>query len=236
MKILVTCAVRSEIGAGLGAPDFSENVFIVRTGIGMRRPQDELRAALAGPIDICIASGLAGSLKAQFRIGSIVVARGIKSDSRETIVPCDGSLIEAAVRCGATPVDFFYTSTGIANSDAERSQLAGGAAAVDTESFHILTEARRSAVPAVAIRAISDTPQRKLPIDFNRTVTSCGEVAWPRMIGELIKNPVRIPAFVRFGLDTSAAIRNLTTFLDRYVKFLMTNKSSFPIAAEQTSR
>jgi hypothetical protein len=236
MKILVTCAVQSEIGAGLGAPDFSGDIFIVRTGIGMRRPQDELKKALAGPTDICISSGLAGSLREQYPIGSIVVARGIKSDSKETIVSCDGTLVDAAVRCGATLVDFFFTSTGIANSEAERSHLVRSAEAIDMESFHILTEAQRSAVPAVAIRAISDTPERKLPIDFSRTVTSCGDVAWPRMIGELIKNPLKIPAFVRFGLDTSAAIRNLTTFLDRYVKFLMMNYASVRIAAEQMSR
>ena len=236
MKILVTCAVHSEIGAGLGAPDFSSDISIVRTGIGMRRPQDELRKALAEPVDICISSGLAGSLREQYPIGSIVVARGIKSDREETIVHCDRCLVDAAVGCGAKLVDFFFTSTGIANSEAERSHLAGSAEAVDMESFHILTEAQRSAVPAVAIRAISDTPERKLPIDFSRTVTSCGDVAWPRMIGELIKNPVRIPAFVRFGLDTSAAIRNLTKFLDRYVKFLMMNKASVRIPAEQMSR
>src|SRR5215471_10315816 len=98
MKILVTCAVQSEIGAGLGSPDFSSDIFIVRTGIGMRRPQDELRKALAGAVDICISSGLAGSLREQYPIGSIVVARSIKSDSRETIIPCDGGLIDAAVR------------------------------------------------------------------------------------------------------------------------------------------
>src|SRR5262249_55207587 len=120
MKILVTCAVESEIGAGLGAPDFAGDIFIVRTGIGMRRAQDELRKALTRPVDICISSGLAGSLREQYPIGSIVVARAIKSESKKTIVPCDGTLIEAAVRCGATPVDFFFTSGGIANSEAER--------------------------------------------------------------------------------------------------------------------
>jgi hypothetical protein len=187
-------------------------------------------------MDICISSGLAGSLRQQYPIGSIVVARCIKSDNQETIVPCDGILVDAAVRCGATLVDFFFTSTGIANSEAERSHLAASADAVDMESFHILSEAQRSAVPAVAIRAISDTPERRLPIDFSRTVTSRGDVRWQRMIGELIKNPAKIPAFVRFGLDTSAAIHNLTTFLDRYVKFLMMNNATARIGAEQMSR
>src|SRR5262249_10112120 len=110
MRILVTCAVQSEIGAWSGPQDFRDDVMIVRTGIGMRRPQDELMKTLAGPVDVCISSGLAGSLKEQHAVGSIVVARGIKSEGQKTIVPCDGGLVDAAVRCGAKPVDFLFTS------------------------------------------------------------------------------------------------------------------------------
>jgi hypothetical protein len=104
------------------------------------------------------------------------------------------------------------------------------------ESFHILTEARRAGVPAVAIRAISDSPQRRLPIDFSRTLTSQGEIAWPQVLRQLIKTPTRFPDFVRFGIDSSTAIRNLTAFLDRYVRFLMLNETSLRSAAEQLSR
>jgi hypothetical protein len=202
----------------------------------MRRPQNELRQALADRVDVCIASGLAGSLRHQYPVGSVVVARGIKSEGNNTIVSCDGGLIDAAVRCGALPIDFFYTSSGMANSDAERAKLAGLAGAVDMESFHILSEARRAGVPAVAVRAISDSPDRKLPIDFARTLTGSGQVAWPRMIAELIRHPGRVPAFVRFGIDSSAAIRNLTRFLDRYVSFLRTNETGFRTPTEHISR
>jgi len=236
MRILVTFAVQSEMGDWQGPRRFVNDIRFVRTGIGMRRSQDELRQALAGPVDLCIASGLAGSLTDQYPVGTVVVARGIKSEGSKTIVSCDGGLVDAAVRCGAQPVDFFYTSPGIANSDAERVRLAGIADAVDMESFHILSEAQRARVPAVAIRAISDSPGKKLPFDFTRMVTSNGQVAWPQMIAELVKHPGRIPAFVRFSIDSLAAIRNLTTFLDRYVKFLMMNYASVRIAAEQMSR
>lgn len=236
MKILVTFAVQSEMGNWQGPRRFVNDIRFIRTGIGMRRPQDELQQALAGPVDLCIASGLAGGLTYRYPVGSVVVARGIKSEGNKTIVSCDGGLIDAAVRCGAQPVDFFYTSPGIANSGADRAGLAGIADAVDMESFHVLSEAQRAGVPAVAVRAISDTPDRKLPIDFTRMVTLSGQVAWPQMLAELIKHPGRLPAFVRFGIDSSAAIRNLTTFLDRYVSFLGTNESSFRTSAEHLSR
>jgi hypothetical protein len=236
MKILVTFAVRSETGNWQGPSKYVDDIRIIRTGIGMRRPEDELRQALAGSVDLCIASGLAGSLTDQYPVGSVVVARGIKSEGSKTIVSCDGGLVDAAVRCGAQPVDFFYTSSGIANSVVERACLAGTADAVDMESFHVLSEAQRAEVPAVAIRAISDCPSRKLPFDFTRMVTCNGQVAWQQMITELVKHPGRFPAFVRFSIDSLAAIRNLTTFLDRYVSFLGTNETSFRTPAEHISR
>jgi hypothetical protein len=114
--------------------------------------------------------------------------------------------------------------------------LAGIADAIDMESFHVLSEARRAGVPAVAVRAISDSPQRRLPIDFTRLVTPEGQVAWPRMIAEMLKHPGRLPAFVRFSIDSLTAIRNLSTFLDRYVSFLGTNETSFKTSAEHISR
>jgi len=219
-----------------GPAEFPKEIRVVRTGIGMRRPQHELRKVLAEGVNVCVASGLAGSLKKEYPVGSIVVARAIKSAGKTTMIPCDLGLIDAAVRCGAKPVDFFYTSSGIANSDAERAELARAADVVDMESFNVLTEARGSGVAAVAIRAISDSIDRKLPIDFSEAMTSDGDVALMKVMGNLVRHPDRIPSFVRFGLDSSAAIRNLTKFLDRYVRFLMTNESSYRIAAEPISR
>lgn len=236
MRVVVTFAVRSEMGKWRPTPRYRENIRIVRTGIGMRGPQDELKQALSGPVDFCIASGLAGSLKRQYPVGSVLVARGIKSEGNKTIVPCDGGLVDAAVRNGARAVDFFHTSPAIANSEGARAELARAADAVDMESFHVLSAARRAGVPAVAVRVISDSPDRKLPLDFSRTVTGDGQISWARMIGQMIKHPGRLPAFVTFGIDSSAAIRNLSTFLDRYVNFLMTTEISLPAPAEHISR
>jgi Phosphorylase superfamily len=236
MKILVTFAVDSEMGTWRQSSRIARDIRFVRTGIGMRRPQNDLREAFAGSIDICIASGLAGSLKEEHTVGSVIVARGIKAEGKKTVIPCDGGLIDAAVRCGAKPVDFFYTSSTIANSNGDRERLGRVADAVDMESFHVLDEARGSGVPAIAIRAISDSPDQTLPIDFSRTVTPQGDIARTMMIRELILHPSRLPAFVRFGIGSSAAIRNLTDFLDRYVRLLSVNGIGSHVAAEQISR
>lgn len=232
MNILVTFAIRSEIGVWPKSSETGRHVRLIMTGMGMRKPQDELRQALAKS-DFCIASGLAGSLNQRHKVGSILVARGIRAAGKTTIVTADGGLVDAAVRCGATPVDFAYTSDRIANSASERAELAKIAEAVDMESFHVLTEARQAGVPAVAIRAISDSPDRRLPVDFGRLINDHGDMAWTRLIGELMRHPLRVGDFVKFGIDSSAAIHNLTSFLDRYVRFLAVNEDSFHTPAEQ---
>jgi nucleoside phosphorylase len=232
MNILVTFAIRSEIGVWPKSSETARHVRLVMTGMGMRKPQDELRQALANS-DFCIASGLAGGLKTRHQVGSILVARGVRAAGKPTIVTADGGLVDAAVRCSAAPVDFFCTSDGIANSVNERTELAKAADAVDMESFHVLTEARRAGVPAVAIRAISDSPDRRLPVEFGTLIDERGDMAWARLIGGLIRHPLRVGGFVKFGVDTSAAIRNLTSFLDRYVKYLVVKENSLHTPAEQ---
>jgi hypothetical protein len=236
MRILVTFAVRSEMRDWRGPSELHENIRVVMTGIGMRRSLEELREALASRVDVCIASGVAGSVKTEHSLGTVIVARGVRGGTGQTIIPGDGGFIDAAVRCGAKPVDFFHTASGIANSEAERAQIAKAADAVDMESLHVLTEAQHAGVPAVAIRTISDSPEHRLPMDFSQAVTNRGELAWTRIVAELLKHPVRLPDFVRFGLNSSAAIRNLAVFLDRYVKFLMSNESSYRVAAEPILR
>jgi purine-nucleoside phosphorylase len=232
MRILVTFAVRSEMRDWRGPSGWHENIRVVMTGIGMRRSLDELREALTSGVDLCIASGMAGSVKTEHSLGTVTVARGVRAGSGKTVIPGDGGLIDAAVRCGAKPVDFFYTASGIANSEAERAQIAKAADVVDMESFHVLTEAQHAGVPAVAIRTISDSPEHGLPMDFSQAVTNRGELAWTRIVAELLKHPLRLPDLVKFGRYSSTAIRNLTAFLDRYVQFLMSNESSYRIAVE----
>src|SRR5262245_12362519 len=223
MNIVITFAVRSECRAWR-RDAHAGNVYLVTTGIGMRGSRQQLRELLAMPADFCIASGFAGGLSKQQTPGSIVVARGVKTEPTNTILTSDGRLVDAAVRCGANPVSFFFTSNTVVNSPIDRSRLSSAADVLDMESFHVLAEARQAGVPAVAIRAISDGPDDPLPLDFNAAVNDCGELRWLTLIAQLLKHPARLADFARFGLASSRAARHLARFLDEYVKFLATHE------------
>ena len=93
------------------------------------------------------------------------------------------------------------------------------------ESYHVLAEARRAGIPAVAVRAISDSPDEPLPIDFDRVVDGRGEVRWLDLLAQLANQPGQLAKFTRFGIHSLGAARNLARFLNRYVKFLATNES-----------
>jgi adenosylhomocysteine nucleosidase len=240
MKIVVTFAVRAEF-ANWRRSGFSQiekakpqvfrmktaeaEVYALLTGIGMVSSRDELREMLGIPADFCIASGFAGGLRRQYKPGSIVVARTVNEETNRTILASDGPLVAAAVRCGADPVNLFFTSKTIVNATAERLKLAKIADAVDMESYHVLAEARRAGIPAVAVRAISDSPDEPLPIDFDRVVDGRGEVRWLDLLAQVANQPGQLAKFTRFGIHSLGAARNLARFLNRYVKFLATNES-----------
>jgi nucleoside phosphorylase len=240
MKIVVTFAVRAEF-ANWRRSGFSQiekakpqvfrmktaeaEVYALLTGVGMVSSRDELLETLKIRADFCIASGFAGGLKRQYKPGSIVVARTVHTDTNQTILASDGALVAAAVRCGADPVNLFFTSKTIVNATAERLRLAKIADAVDMESYHVLAEARRAGIPAVAVRAISDSPDEPLPIDFDRVLDGRGEVRWLDLLAQLANQPGQLAKFTRFGIHSLGAARNLARFLNRYVKFLATNES-----------
>jgi len=92
------------------------------------------------------------------------------------------------------------------------------------ESFPILAEAHRAGVPVVAIKAISDSAERALPMDFNRFVSEQGELAWLPMLAAVAAQPLRLADFVRFGIKSFYTAHTMTRFLDRYVKSLTSTK------------
>src|SRR6185369_5974088 len=126
-------------------------VYAVVTGIGMRNIRDQFEALLKTSADICIASGLAGGLRKEYRAGAVLIARTVmRSDSHK--VTSSEQLVEIGVRCGATPVRTFQSRDAVVTSAVEKQLLSAAADAVDVESFDVLHEAQRCGLPAVAIR------------------------------------------------------------------------------------
>ena len=209
----------SEVPKYSGEYDNAE-VCVLITGIGMRHAHAELPKILAEPADACVVCGLAGSLRAQHEVGTILAARAVKRDNTETVMNSADSLVQIAAAQGATAVDFFHTSDSVLVSASEKLRLAETADAVDMESFQVMAEALKCGVPAVAVRAVSDAADRDLPFDFNQAIDEAGKIEWFPMLSQIAASPWRLPEMVRFGFGSSKASRNLAIFLDRYLSCL----------------
>jgi hypothetical protein len=88
------------------------------------------------------------------------------------------------------------------------------------ETADVLFEAAALGARTIAIRAISDSVEEDLPMDFNRVVTGNGDVSIPRVLGQIARHPAALPALVKFGKQSRAAAEKLAAFLDCYLESL----------------
>jgi nucleoside phosphorylase len=244
VRILVTFALENEFApwralhefalAKLGnvdvhVADFASSlVTVALTGVGARQ------AALTAPqimrgefdaFDCCISSGLAGGLQSNHSIGEVLAARSVFSeavpaDGTSRSIQCSGALVSFAAESGAKVVEQFYSAGHVISTAREKQVLSAKADAVEMESFEILRAAQGAGVPAVALRAISDTLDEDLPIDMAEILTDEGRVSVPRVLGQVALKPQSLPGLLRLGKNSRAAAQSLSRFLDAYVAAL----------------
>lgn len=237
MKILVTFAVDDEFAPwrklrsfdrvdGIGLDAYRSSVqeleiLAILTGVGGKKAWvSATRAIWNLDIDICISSGLAGGLRVDRVPGEVVVAQRVESKSWNRQITCDAEMVDLAGRCGAKIIDKLLSVDRVITSALEKRQLGADADAVDMESGDVLAEAQAFGSRVVAIRAISDSVDTDLPIDFNRVLTDEGAVRLTSVLVELVRTPMALPALVRFGTQSRAAAEKLAVVLERYVQYL----------------
>lgn len=85
---------------------------------------------------------------------------------------------------------------------------ASGCIAVDMESCGAARAAEEAGVSFLAIRAVSDTVDEDLPVDFNRFMKD-GGMDWARFIPFMVTHPHVLPALLRLGRMSDNASKNL---------------------------
>jgi len=195
-------------------------VRVALTGVGGVRAKGVVRAALEWQPDICIAAGLAGSLRADYRIGQVLAARDIMELESGRTVAADADLLQRAETCGAVVIDRLLTSSTMILSAEGKRRLGSMAGAVEMESFVVVTEVIGKGIPAIAIRVISDEVGEDLPMDFGGVLDDSGNVKTGRIVRALARSPQKLPALVRLGRHSRAASIKLAEFLERYVSGL----------------
>jgi nucleoside phosphorylase len=235
MKVLITFALANEFAPWRKlrrferlAADSSGQTFtaaiaecevrVVVTGVGRFAAQRSLAHAFDGAPELCIASGLCGGLKPAYAPGDVLAARAVAEAAGSRQVQCDGELVTRAVTAGAKAVDKFLVSDHVIATAVEKSQLSASGDAVDMESVYVLAAAWQRGVRAVAVRAVSDASDSNLPLDFNRVFSERGEVSVPRVVGQLVRSPGRLPGLLRLANESERAASALAHFLEAYLQ------------------
>jgi adenosylhomocysteine nucleosidase len=194
------------------------DVRVVLTGAGRFAAQRAVVHAFDSAPDVCIASGLSGSLKPSYVPGEVLVARTVGDLNRVRLLHCDFELVARAEAMGATIVEKFLVSDRVISTTEEKNALSASGDAVDMESLYILAAAGQRGIRSVAIRAISDGADSTLPLDFNGVFDERGAVSIPKVIGQVVRKPGRIAGLIRLANQSERAAVALAHFLDNYVQ------------------
>jgi adenosylhomocysteine nucleosidase len=175
--------------------------------------------------DICISSGLAGALEESLSPGDIIAPQSLVSEHRHADlqsdqISVDPELRQQALNGGAKTADCLLTVDRVLVKQSHKRSCASRAQSVDMESFEIVKEACAWGARSVVVRAISDSAHEDLPINFNLTLSKKNEISVAKVILQLAKNPLVLPALVRFGRQSQKAAARLAVFLDGYIQRL----------------
>ena len=241
-KILVSLAVGAELApwrrlrrfrrVGCGSSFFHQarvghaEVLVILAGVGARHAEVVTAVAIQYRPRVGVVAGVAAGLKPELRSGDIVVAESVANVDQSESVRSDPRLFECALECGAQPVHRLLSLERIVRTVEEKSRLAHAGDAAEMETLAVMQRLSREGVPAVAVRAIADGAGEDVPCDFEMTLDRLGQIRFSRLFLQLIRRPLKLAAFVQFGLLSRRATISLAHYLDRLVESLAGQESS----------
>jgi adenosylhomocysteine nucleosidase len=184
--------------------------------MGQEHALNAAKKSLAYRPDLCVSTGLAGSLRSGFRPGDVLAARLVSEAGEPVAVASHRGLLSTALDCGARQIERLASSKSLVSRAEHKRQLGVEAEAVDMESYVILAEAARCGVPAVAVRAISDTADFDLPYDFEKARDSKGQIRALEVFSQVLRKPSGLPGLLKLARDSRFASRRLADFLDTF--------------------
>jgi adenosylhomocysteine nucleosidase len=179
------------------------DVRILITGIGQQNARLKVGAILkAYRPQFVLTCGFAGGLDPAWAIGDVVFATD------------DTRLREKLNRAGARPANFFCASR-VAITRAEKAELrrTTGADAVEMESEAIHAICREQGISCATVRAISDTANQDLPLEFNQLSKPDSSLHFGKLVLAIATAPGKIPAMLRLQRNCKFASKRLAETL-----------------------
>jgi adenosylhomocysteine nucleosidase len=175
-------------------------------------PGPELAGVAAGvaresqPLDAIVSFGYCGALDHALEPGDVLVA--------SEVLGAGPALMPRTSRAYKTGP--LVSIDHVAVTAAEKAELAAtGAMAVDMEAGVLATRAREWSVPFFCIRAVTDTANETLALDFNRMRNQDGRFSRARIVAAAMRRPgVLVPELRKLDRRCRQASEALGEFVD----------------------
>lgn len=165
--------------------------------------------------------GVSGGLCSTLAPGALIAGRSVVRDGEAAPSP-DATLLAAALRAGRVADGTLVSTREIlctpsSKAGAYREFAGDGPAAVDLETHGYASAAGQRGVPWVAVRAICDTADEELPLDFNRFLGDDGRIRRERIALHAMSHPSVIPALRRMQERVTMCAQHLGQFVADFV-------------------
>lgn len=205
-----------------------KEALLVQTGMGREGAERATRFILEHyPVSVLVSFGFAGALTGKLNIGDVVLCSTIYCGDGPSSLPClsDAGLISRSLRVPVSPAKR-RQGGGVTVirpvSEPVAKQRLGEtfrADVVDMESYWVARLASERRVPFLAVRAVSDVVEHKLP-PFYRMLNPDGrwrrrEAAWYFLL-----HPCELAGLFGLYRNLRRARTNLTDFIDRLAEGL----------------
>jgi adenosylhomocysteine nucleosidase len=186
------------------------DVALVVSGAGDKRAYSTAREAigLLSP-KAYVSVGLSGGLERGLQASDVVLGEstgflgGTRYKADKAVM---GRLLAGnTFKTGPLLVSETVITTAAGKREAAK---ASGCIAVDMESCGAARAASEAGVPFLAIRAVSDTAEEDLVVDFNRFMKD-GGMDWARFIPFMVAHPGVMPKLLILGRKSVLASKNL---------------------------
>lgn len=202
----------------------SSRARAILVGTGRESAARLLAALSASPAGAVLVTGFAGGLDPLLRPGDLVVASRIIREGNGAAAEPDEGLrrrIEKALRAAPLPFvaePLLTVDDPLLTVEAKgRAFLATGAAAVDLESYWLAQAARDRRVPLVAVRAVLDVAQDRVP-GYLPELAEVARREQAKALGRgLLRHPRDVPAVVRLARSAARAGARLQRFLEVFL-------------------
>jgi len=198
-------------------------LLLATTGDGHRRAREGLEAILDRfEIERVLFAGIAGGLSPGLEPGQVIVGREVRDHDGPAPGPDPEWLERAAALEDVTP-GTLLSATEIATTSEDKKRLYGsletaGPATVDLETATWTRLAASRGIPYLALRAVCDTAEETLPLDFNRFSDAGGQVRRWRVALHAVTHPWLILELRRLERRVRLATEKLAAALPSLFK------------------